>query len=181
MLTARTLFLTVVILVIGFGSFLSARAVVINQAPRTVISNIQMRVANAAGGWNACFHNRQYGPVYGGAARANPDSVISIMAYDLRKGPVRVSGETWPDYWSMSLYQQNSDNYFVVNDLQLGSKSFNFILSQSNQQVDGQNGSVVISPSETGIMLIRRFAKNHSVMRAIRENQDAMYCGRLEN
>jgi uncharacterized membrane protein len=99
------------------------------------------------------------------------------MAYDLSEGPVRISGETWPRYWSISFYQQNSDNYFVTNDQELEEQTFNFILGLEGQNIDSLTGTPVVSPTSKGIMLIRRFAANESDMPGILENQQALYCG----
>ena len=152
-------------------------AFVIRQAPMKVMSTIEERIAGAAGGWNACYHNEVYGPRMEAARRANPDSIISSMAYDLSDGPVRISGVTWPRYWSISFYQQNSDNFFVRNDLELGDPNFTFILLLDGQDTDGLAGEEIISPTAKGIMLIRRFAADNSDMPGILANQKALSCG----
>lgn len=157
--------------------FFGVRARIIDAAPKRVMANVEARVAAGAGGWNACYHNRAYGPRENAPRRANPDSIISSMAYDLSEGPVRVSGETWPRYWSLSLYQQNSDNYFVVNDQQLDSADFDFVIVQDGQMTGETDARVIISPTEQGVMLVRRFAAESADMPAILENQDTMYCG----
>lgn len=156
---------------------LGVRARVIDKAPKAVMTAIEARIVAGAGGWNACYHNRTYGPRMEAARRANPDSIITSMAYDLTDGPVRVSGETWSRYWSLSLYQQNSDNYFVVNDQQLDGADFDYVIAMDGQSVGASAGTQIISPTKQGIMLIRRFAAEEADMPAIVENQDAMYCG----
>ncbi|MDG1827356.1 MAG: DUF1254 domain-containing protein [Henriciella sp.] len=181
MLGWKTLAALVAILAIGAVSFWAARSAAIDKAPKDVIAGIQARVAVGAGGWNACLHNRQFGPVYGGAARANPDSVVSIMAYDLADGPVRVAGETWPDYWSLSLYEQNSDAFYVLNDREIEGTEFELILKTSAQQVDIDGAKIVTSPSPRGIMLIRRFVKTEAHMPGILENQDRLSCAPLNS
>lgn len=157
--------------------FLGVRARAIDKAPKTVMTALEARIVAGAGGWNACYHNRTYGPRMEAARRANPDSIITSMAYDLADGPVRVSGKTWPRYWSLSLYQQNSDNYFVVNDQQLASADFDYVIAMDGQKVSASDGSRIVSPTQQGIMLIRRFAAEEDDMPAIIENQDAMQCG----
>ena len=173
----QVIFYAVGALVLSAATFFITRNVVIQQAPIKVMSTIEARIAAGAGGWNACFHNQVYGPRPNAARRANPDSIISSMAYDLSDGPVRVSGETWPRYWSISFYQQNSDNFFVMNDLELEDASFDFVLALDGQNTDALGGTPIISPSTKGIMLIRRFAADASDMPAIIENQEAMSCG----
>lgn len=179
MLNRSAIFYGLGAMVLAATTYFVTRSMIIQQAPRMVMSTIEARIAQGAGGWNACFHNRVYGPRANAANRANPDSIISSMAYDLSDGPVRVSGEVWPRYWSLSLYQQNSDNFFVVNDRALETPEFDFILSLANQNVADTNGTVIVSPTSKGIMLIRRFAADADDMPAILENQDAMSCGPL--
>ena len=163
-------------IILSAATFFVTRTVVIEQAPVRVMSTIEARIATGAGGWNACFHNRTYGPRANAARRANPDSIISSMAYDLSDGPVRIAGETWPRYWSISFYQQNSDNFFVMNDLEMESPSFEFILALDDQDTSSFSGTPIISPTEKGIMLIRRFAADASDMDGIIANQDALVC-----
>ena len=157
-------------------TFFTTRHMIIERAPVQVMSTIEARIAGAAGGWNRCFHNRAYGPRTNAARRANPDSIISSMAYDLSQGPVRISGDVWPRYWSISFYQQNSDNYFVMNDRELDDSSFDFILALDDHETSSLAGTPIISPTKKGIMLIRRFAADSADMPGIMENQDAMTC-----
>ncbi len=152
-------------------------ALVIQQAPVKVMSTIEARIAKAAGEWNACYHNQEYGPRAEAARRANPDSIISSMAYDLSDGPVRVSGKTWPRYWSISLYQQNSNNFFVRNDLELGDANFDFVLALEDHDTSELAGETIRSPTAKGIMLVRRFAADADDMPGIVANQEQMFCG----
>ncbi|MEO0884148.1 MAG: DUF1254 domain-containing protein [Pseudomonadota bacterium] len=98
------------------------------------------------------------------------------MAYDLSDGPVRISGETWPRYWSVSFYQQNSDNFFVMNDQELADRTFDFVLALEDQDITAFDATPIISPTAKGIMLIRRFAADASDMPAIIANQEALIC-----
>ena len=162
--------------VLSAATFFFTRALVVNQAPKMVMSTIEGRIVAGAGDWNACFHNQTFGPRKNAARRANPDSIISSMAYDLSEGPVRIAGETWPRYWSISFYQQNSDNFFVMNDLEMSSSSFEFILALDGQDTTSFDGEKIISPTSKGIMLIRRFAADPADMDGIIANQDALTC-----
>lgn len=163
-------------IVLAAVTFFTTRGLVIQQAPIKVMSTIEARIVAGAGGWNACFHNQTYGPRANSARRANPDSIISSMAYDLSDGPVRISGETWPRYWSISFYQQNSDNFFVTNDLEIADSRFDFVLALDSQDTAPLGGTPVISPTAKGIMLIRRFAADASDMPGIIANQEALTC-----
>jgi len=174
---SRSLFYLVVGAVLCVVTVVITRDKIVERAPVNVMLSIEARISAAAGGWNACFHNRAYGPRHNAARRANPDSIISSMAYDLSEGPVRISGETWPRYWSISFYQQNSDNFFVMNDQDLPDRRFNFILALEKHNTNAIEGMQILSPTPKGIMLIRRFAADESDMPGILANQQALYCG----
>jgi len=177
MLEPRNYVFLMSLILLSVVTYFGTRALIIHKAPKQVMSQIEERIAKVAGGWNKCFHNQTYGPRYNAAKRANPDSIISIMAYDLEKGPVRVSGLIWPRYWSLSLYQQNSDNFFVINDRQLDKPEFNFLLALESHDTQNFNGERVFVPTSKGIMLIRRFASVKSDMPEILANQNDLYCG----
>ena len=164
-------------LILAGITILATNYIIVQKAPMRVMSAIEERIAKAAAGWNSCYHNTTYGPRASAARRANPDSIISSMAYDLANGPVRISGETWPRYWSISFYQQNSDNFFVRNDLETSDSSFEFILALEEQDTGQFIGETIHSPTAKGIMLIRRFAADPSDMPGILANQEALYCG----
>lgn len=174
---SRILFYSLAAGALAAVTFFVTRSMVIQKAPVKVMSTIEARIVAGAGSWNACFHNQVYGPRRNAARRANPDSIISSMAYDLSDGPVRISGETWPRYWSLSFYQQNSDNFFVVNDLELDGPIFNYLLATDGQDTSELGGTRIVSPTVKGIMLVRRFAADASDMPGIIANQEAMTCG----
>lgn len=168
---------TLLAAIIAATSALIVRQAVIDNVPQWVMKLIQDRMADGGDRWNTCSHTRTYGPVHGGVSRANPDSMVSVMAYDLSRGPVRVSGETWPNYWSLSLYQDNTDNYFVINDRELETSSFDFIISYDDEVDPAEQAQHITSPTETGVMVIRRFVRSSDELPAVLANQDKMYCG----
>ncbi len=176
----------ILLVVIGSGlafaaAFLAVRHSVIDQTPKTVMTMIEARIAKLAGDVNTCRHNRNYGPRAGSVARANPDSIVTSMAYDLSGGPVYLTGAVWPRYWSLSVYQHNTDNIFVINDRQLETDEFQIVIAGQGQPVQKRPDRIVVeSPSMTGIVLIRRFAPRPEDMAGARENQDAMACGPLD-
>ena len=49
----------------------------------------------------------------------SPDLLYASCAFDLSKGPWRIRADPKaPHYWSIAMYAANSDNFFVVNDLE---------------------------------------------------------------
>ncbi|MEM9840799.1 MAG: DUF1254 domain-containing protein [Pseudomonadota bacterium] len=127
------------------------------------------------GDWNTCVHERRYGPLPR-VARSNPDSMVTRVAYDLSEGSLRLRGKTWPDYWSLSVYDQNTNNVFVVNDRQIQSDSFDYTLVRASDVPVADGSQKIVSPTLKGILLIRRFVVSEADLLAIHANQDLMRC-----
>jgi len=162
----------------GGIAYFSAYAYVVDKTPKKVMTRIEGRIAKAVGGFNVCKHNKTYGPRSGSVARANPDSIVTSMSYDVSDGPVELRGVTWPDYWSLSVYQHNTDNIFVINDRQLPEEMFHVIITPLGGAPDAPKGAVIVeSPSLTGIVVVRRFVAYEDDMPNVLLNQEAMVCG----
>jgi uncharacterized membrane protein len=89
--------------------------------------------------------------------KPSPDLIYSGVAYDLSKGPIRLTVTVPTDtYWSLSCFQQNTDNFFVINDRQITSNPVEILLIKEGMQCpDTGSAKVVFSPSDRGILLIR--------------------------
>jgi len=86
----------------------------------------------------------------------NPDSLYSVCAYDVSERPLHITANIPASYWSLSFYQQNMDNYFVINDKQILSGQADIILTRKNNPISKQgNTKIVISPTEKGLLFIR--------------------------
>ena len=95
--------------------------------------------------------------------RDNPDTVTSFAVYDVSEKPLKVrcvipEGD---NYWSLSLFAWNTDNYFVRNDRTAKSKEFELVIVKKGSKYQQQgNEEVVVSPSDKGIFLIRMIVTN---------------------
>lgn len=91
-------------------------------------------------------------------ARDNPDTLTSFAVYDVAEKPVKVHCVV-PDsenYWSLSLFAWNTDNFFVVNDRTAKSKEFDLVIANAPNQYQKQGQEkVVISPTTRGVLIIR--------------------------
>ena len=85
----------------------------------------------------------------------NPDFLYSAASFDLAAGPLRLSG-TLPDstYFSLSFYQKNTSNFYVINDRNL-SKNFDIVLVEKGKPAPKTNAQIVFSPSVKGTALVR--------------------------
>jgi len=64
---------------------------------------------------------------------------------------------TWNDYWSLSLYADNSDNFFVIDDREARNGA-QITLIRRGRPAPDDAARVIVSPSRLGVALIRRLA-----------------------
>ncbi len=90
--------------------------------------------------------------------KPNPDFSYGVAFYNLEQGALRISGSI-PDstYWSIAFYSPNTINYFVKNDQEFDSNTFEIILDDENCQQ-----STLPSPTKKGFILVRYLCKNQS-------------------
>ncbi len=172
----RKLYTIGVFTVIIVGFFWAGWRGTVGYIPIYLMSDLEKRFARSAGGENVMRHIRTFGPQRSKVPRANPDSIVSYCVFDLSEGPVRVKGNFWPVYSSVALYAHNTDNFFVLNNLQAKNGAFDLtIIGDANQSIpDG--GLKIVSPSNRGLVLIRRFVPSKDMLEAVHENENTTTC-----
>ena len=88
--------------------------------------------------------------------KPSPDLLYSICVYDVGEKPLRITA-TFPDtYWSISFYQTNTGNFYVLNNRQAKSNPVDIVLLGPKMGVpDVANAEVVVASTEKGIFLLR--------------------------
>ena len=111
--------------------------------------------------------------------RPSPDLAYSTCVYDLSRGPVRVSAAPSPNqgYVSLSVFAANTDN-IAVFDTTRQPQGIAFVLARAGQKIP-PGATVVISPSDKGIVLDRRLAPNAELFAAADPARRADRCERL--
>lgn len=134
--------------------------VVIVSAPRLAMSVATYRIEARAGGSNAWLHAERVTPQSQEVVRSSPDLAYSACAWDLSDGPVRISAPSWDDYFSVSLYDNRSVNFFVANHRD-SAEGVEVLLATAKQAADlsGTAGVLTVTaPSPTGVALLRYLA-----------------------
>jgi uncharacterized membrane protein len=93
-----------------------------------------------------------------GIVRPSPDLLYSICVYDLSAagGAVRVSTHDMPDtYWSVSVFDADTNNFYALNDQQAKTDTADFILMPQGKSAGASRLSVVAAPTNRGIVLFR--------------------------
>jgi uncharacterized membrane protein len=125
-----------------------------------VLMNVAMKRIGAAGE-NAWHMSERVTAASRQIVRPAPDFAYSACVFDLAQGPVIISATPWDDYWSLSLYGANSDNFFVIDDREAHSGAEITLVRRGAAHPEGAS-MVVESPSTRGIALIRRLAPTPS-------------------
>lgn len=100
--------------------------------------------------------------------RPSPDFAYSACVFDLTDGPVIITATPWDDYWSLSLYAANSDNFFVIDDREAHYGAEITLVQRGRSHPEGAS-QVVESPSVRGVALIRRLAPSPDTYAAAAE------------
>jgi uncharacterized membrane protein len=93
-----------------------------------------------------------------GVVRPSPDMLYSICVYDLGAagGAVRVSTHDMPEtYWSVSLFDVDTNNFYALNDRQAKTGAADFVLARTGMPAGNAGVPVVVPPSDRGIVLFR--------------------------
>lgn len=132
-----------------------AHLTIIHCTPRVLMNAAMSRVSN--GQFNAWRVSDRVTETSRTIVRPSPDFAYAACPYDLGDGPVVIAAAPWQDYWSLSLYAANSDNFFVIDDREARFGAEITLVRQGSAHPEGAS-MVVESPSRRGIALIRRLA-----------------------
>lgn len=140
---------------------------------------IMWRVMNSPAAIELNMHNNAaFPPAVDASSRRvvmpSPDMLYSVCVFDVSKGPVRVTAQPGlKTYWSIALYGANSDNFFVVNDQEAGEAPVDlWLVSKGPNAADPTvptGAKVVVTPSETGFLLMRVLTGNYEAEKSIVE------------
>lgn len=92
----------------------------------------------------------------------SPDLLYALCRFDLADKPLRVRAT--PDgagpaggYWSVALYASNTDNFYVLNDVQAAGRPVDLVIAApgSGPVNAAPTAAVVRSPSTRGLVLMR--------------------------
>ena len=114
--------------------------------------------------------------------RPSPDLLYSVCAYDASYSPVVITSDVLNTYWAMSFYASNSDNYAIINDMDINGDNVKvYLFGPSSKPTKINDGYAIFSPSNKGAVLIRRFLGNESNIDELYRNQDSLTCDSLDN
>jgi len=125
--------------------------------PRLIMMRATAAMSRVAG-VNAMGHGQRPTSRSRGVVRPSPDLLYSSCVYDLAAagGALRVHAYDMPaTYWSVSAFDMNTNNFYVLNDRQAKNGAVDFLLIAPGTFVDRTSLPVVIAPTRRGIVLFR--------------------------
>lgn len=130
--------------------------VALSMAP-TIIMSYAMDAPAKQVGWNAVAVPPRATAESRTIVRPSPDLLYVICPYDVTQATLRVSAPIPKNtYWSVALYADNTDNYFVVNDKQAGPfPQVDFVIYADGNKPPVEDIPKIKSPSKKGLVLFR--------------------------
>jgi uncharacterized membrane protein len=112
----------------------------------------------AQGRVNSITHTERATDASRAIVKPSPDLLYSTCGFDVSKRPLKiVTGAPSDTYWSVALYADNTDNFFVFNDTQANGQPATIILLGPGQSapIDTAGTVTVNSPTTKGLVLFR--------------------------
>jgi len=119
---------------------------------------------------NTVMHAPQATASSRAVVRPSPDLLYSVCVYDLGAGggAVRVHTHDMPSsYWSVSVFDANTDNFYALNDRQAKTGAADFLLAAQGTSTESGGLPVVASPTNRGIVLFRTLVDSQADLAAI--------------
>ena len=112
-----------------------------------------------------------------GLKRPSSDIMYSICTYDVKYKPLIITSSIPDSYWSISFYSDNTDNFVTLNDHDIENNYLKIYLAGVNSEPKKvSNGTVVVSPTDTGYALVRMFVGNGEDLQNLKDIQATLNC-----
>ena len=112
-----------------------------------------------------------------GLKRPSSDIMYSICTYDVKYKPLIITSSIPDSYWSISFYSNNTDNFVTLNDHDIENNYLKIYLAGVNSEPKKvSNGTVVVSPTDTGYALVRMFVGNGENLQNLKDIQETLNC-----
>jgi len=117
--------------------------------------------------------------------KPSPDLLYAACSFDIGAGPVRISAAKPPQgYWSLALYDRNSDNFFKINNSEATGERVELILGLAPKAADFAaafpSAIYVQTPHAIGVMLARILVLDRAEMAAALAAQASVRCDPIE-
>ena len=110
--------------------------------------------------------------------RPSPDLAYSVCVFDLSDiDHLRLSMPNSDDYLSLALYDNDTNNFFHLNDTQVSSESVEVYLYGPNRGTNNEDGHYVLeSPTDKGLVLFRAVLRSADDWARIEAQREKLGC-----
>jgi uncharacterized membrane protein len=149
--------------------------------PRVIMELAIQRIQNRSGSEdNTLVHSPRVTVDSRHVVKPSPDLLYSICVYDVSAKPLRITAPVPDTYWSISFYQTNTDNFYVLNDRQAKSNPVDIVLVGPDMAVPRvENSQVVVAPTNKGVFLLRSLIEDEDKLGDLIKVQKAAVCRTL--
>ncbi|MCG8541161.1 MAG: DUF1254 domain-containing protein, partial [Clostridia bacterium] len=178
MLRPAFIIIAIAILVVSATASYSWR---VRTVPYEEMQMIEAALTRVAGDKNAIGYGRK--PTHETRiVKNNPDTRTAFCWYDVTDGPVVISATSSPSYWSLSLYDRRSENFFVMNNQQASaSEIFEFVLYQKGSPPPSQSSALLVPVDDSqGAALMRYFVPTEDLEQAVLTARSNATCQSLQ-
>ncbi len=149
---------------------------------------VMNRALAKMGAPNMVHHGVRVTAASRGIVRPSPDLLYSTCPFDLSKGPLLVTARVpTGTYWSVSLFDANTNNFFVLNDRQ-AKGAVELIVTPPKVEKIGTMSivdpgappimpNIVPSPTMRGLVLFRTLINDETKFAAIDKTRRQANCG----
>ena len=135
--------------------------------PRAIMSRVLGSLA-AQAGENVFVHPPLATAESRAIVRPSPDLAYSSAVFDVSERALEIEVPLSPPYTSLSGFATNTDNFFALNDRSAGGDVIEVVLVGPSTPREGLAGlRVVESPSDRGVLLVRRVVPSPEAFPAI--------------
>jgi len=146
--------------------------------PQFIMSRTISRIG--ADGMNTIRFGKRPDATARAIVRPSPDLLYSTCAFDLSDGPLRVRSPVPNDtYWSVSLFDDKTNNFYVLNDRQAHAARqsvVDFLIVKEGATDNTEGFKVVASPSTKGLVLFRTLITDDAKLAAIDAGRRGATC-----
>lgn len=112
---------------------------------------------------NSIFHSEPVTAASRSIVRPSPDLLYSACGFDVSEKPLRITAPVPNTYYSISAFDMNTDNFFVINDRQVTSDKMEIVIKGPNASYTGNGKEIVVTaPSRGGVVLFRMLIEDRN-------------------
>ncbi|MEM6746681.1 MAG: DUF1254 domain-containing protein [Pseudomonadota bacterium] len=144
-------------------AFVAGWSVMNHVIPKVIMVKAMEGLSARGDGVNTMTLRAKADPYNQFVVRPSPDLLYSTCVYDLELGPLEVTIGGTEGYLSVSFFDDLTNNYETIQDDDLGTELRRVMLTREDQETPTDDFTV-ISPSQRGLVLIRRQISGESAL-----------------